>query len=83
MNSLRKIINNVFNLMKYEKLNLPKSLSKHIRKEKSRANKEIFREDEKKKFVKELYGKLLKTKNPSLKETKNSAKKPAEKSSKK
>jgi hypothetical protein len=70
------IINNfLLNIMEFLKLNLPKSLSKHVRTEKNRIRKLIGSTDEKKKLVDELYKKVLKIKKSAAEKKEKPAKK--------
>jgi hypothetical protein len=61
--------------MEFTKLNLPKSLSNHIRSEKNRIRKLIGGTEEKKKLIDELYKKVLKIKKPVAEKKEKPAKK--------
>jgi hypothetical protein len=61
--------------MEFTKLDLPKSLSNHIRREKNRIRKLINSTDEKKKLVDELYKKVLKIKKPVAEKKEKAVKK--------
>jgi len=61
--------------MEFAKLNLPRSLSNHICREKNRIRKLIGSTDEKKKLVDELYKKVLKIKKPVVAKKEKPAKK--------
>ncbi|MDD4624714.1 MAG: hypothetical protein WCX23_00910 [Candidatus Paceibacterota bacterium] len=50
---------------KLEKLNLPKSLKRHIREKKASIRKNILEEKEREKSISDLYKKVLKIKKPA------------------